>query len=347
MWGPLQIGGVSVEPGQRTVGRLPVTRRASGEMLELALHILRGHREGPTLGLFGTSHGDEAYAIEIIRATLAQLNPAEVRGTILAIPVGNPVAFESFTRTTGQGMNTDKNNMNRVFPGSPDGWLTEQIAHSISSQFVPQLDYLIDYHCGGLETGIDYILMEEREGEAGRISLELSRLYGTELLFQMKTPAHGGTLSEHAHSRGIPTVVAELGGCIPVRTGYLARCVQGARNIMIHLGMLDGRMHLPAEQLLMHRRMLVRPRSGGLFIPEVGFDRLGKTVPGGTVLGRVISPHTFEELDVLRAPYDETVLIMMRGVLSRVNPGDYGYILGDRASAEIIRHGAAKEVATT
>lgn len=76
--------------------------------------------------------------------------------------------------------------------------------------------------------------------------------------------------------------------------------------------------------------------NGGLFVPEVGFDRLGKTVKGGTVLARVISAHTFEELDVFKAPFEDTVMIMMRGELSRVNPGDYAYILGDLSSAEVI-----------
>ena len=65
-------------------------------------------------------------------------------------------------------------------------------------------------------------------------------------------------------------------------------------------------------------------------------DMLGQAVPKNAMLGRVISPHSFEELEVLKAPYEETVLIMLRGVLSRVNPGDYGYILGDRGTADVI-----------
>lgn len=317
---------------------LPVTRRSSGETLSLGLHTVQGQADGPTLGLFSTSHGDEAYAILVIREVLRRVDPARLKGRILAIPVGNPVAFESFTRTTGQGMNTDMNNMNRVFPGTPDGWLTQQMAHVVSTQFVAHLDYLLDFHCGGTETGIDYVLTHAGGGEIGERSRQLSRIYGTEILFEHAEAVHHNTLTDYAMSKGIPSVVVEVGGSVPGDAAYLEKCVQGVFNVMHELGMLEGKPVLPEKQYLMRRRVLVRPRYGGMFIPEVGFERLGKSVKGGTVLARVISPHSFEEFDVFIAPYEETIMIMMRGVLSRVNPGDYAYILGDFSSSEVFEN---------
>jgi predicted deacylase len=332
----MNIGSARVGRGQSGFGWIPVTRRSSGEMLSIGVHIVNGAEDGPVLGLFATSHGDEAYAIEVIRAAIQRLDPSAFRGAVVAIPVANPVAFESFTRATGQGMNTDKNNMNRVFPGSPDGWLTEQLAYAVSTGFLSRLDCLIDFHCGGMETAIDYMLIEDRADAIGEQELRLSKLYGTDLLFLMEKRVHSGTVTQYAHEQGIPAIVAELGGCFPLGNSYLDRCVQGVLNVMIGLGMIGGEAVLPREQVLMRDRALVRPRNGGLFIPEVGFDMLGQAVPKNAMLGRVISPHSFEELEVLKAPYEETVLIMLRGVLSRVNPGDYGYILGDRGTADVI-----------
>jgi predicted deacylase len=318
---------------------LPVSARASGETLSIGMHSVEGTSSGPTLGLFSTSHGDEAYATLIIREVLRRVDPSRLRGRVLAIPIGNPVAFESFTRTTGQGMNTDKNNMNRVFPGTPEGWLTEQMAHVVSTRFVSQLDYLLDFHCGGSETAIDYVLTHAGGGAVGERSRELSRAYGTEILFEHAAAVHGGTLTDHAMSRGVPSVIVESGGSpIASDAAYLEKYVQGVINVMIEVGMLDGEKVLPRQQSLMRRRVLVRPFNGGLFVPEVGFERLGLSVKGGTVLGRVISAHTFEEFDVFTAPYEHTVMIMMRGVVSRVNPGDYAYILGDLSSAEVFEN---------
>lgn len=324
------------KPG-RSLRWAPVTTRASGETLSLAIHTVQGAEPGPTLGLFSTSHGDEAFTVQVIKAVLERVDPAALRGTIRALPVGNPVAFESYTRSTGQGMNTDKTNLNRVFPGNPRGWLTEQIAHVISQEFVAGLDALIDFHCGNTETAIDYVLLEADASEVGSRSLELSKLCGSDRLYTAPTPEQSGTLTQYAKSLGIPSVIAQWGGNVADPAAYVDRCFVGIRNVMIHLGMLDGEVVLPRKQVMLSGpRTLLAPRHGGLFVPVIGFDRLGATVARGTVLGRVYSPHTFELLEELAAPYDETVVIMLRGALSRVNPGDYAYILCNGASAEPI-----------
>lgn len=327
----------SFATGGRSMRWAPVTTRASGETLSLAIHTLQGERAGPTLGLFSTSHGDEAFTVQVIRHVLEHIDPAELRGTIRAMPVGNPVAFESYTRVTGQGMNTDKTNLNRVFPGTPSGWLTEQIAHVISTEFVAGLDSLIDFHCGNSETAIDYILVEADDTPTGRESVKLSQLCATDLLYTAPTPEQYGTLSQYAKSLGIPTVIAQLGGNVPDPTAYIERCFVGIKNVLVHLGMIDGEIVLPERQtMLSGKRTLLAPHHGGLFVPEVGFDQLGKTLPRGTVLGRVYSAHTLEVIETLEAVYDQTVMIMLRGVTSRVNPGDYAYILGNGATGETL-----------
>lgn len=333
---------------QTTTGRsmrwAPVTTRASGETLCLAIHTLKGAQPGPTLGLFSTSHGDEAFTVRVIKAVLDRIDPASLRGTIRAMPVGNPVAFESFTRVTGQGMNTDKTNLNRVFPGNPNGWLTEQIAHVISTEFVAGLDALIDFHCGNTETAIDYVLLEKDDSEVGRLSTELSKVCGNPLMYTAPVPEQYGTLSQYAKSLGIPAVIAQWGGNVSDPGAYIERYFVGVRNVLVHLGMIDGEVVLPPRQVMLGgKRTLLAPRHGGLFVPEVGFDMLAKSVPKGTVLGRVYSPHTLEVLEELTAVYDETVLIMLRGVTSRVNPGDYAYILGNGATAEVIVNGEGGE----
>src|SRR3990170_8234593 len=100
----MKVGGRKVAPGTRDVIRLPVARRASGDDLHITVHVLNGAADGPVLGLSSTSHGDEAFSIETIRRVLESLDPSRIMGAVIAVPVLNPIAFESFTRTTGQGM---------------------------------------------------------------------------------------------------------------------------------------------------------------------------------------------------------------------------------------------------
>jgi len=343
----ISLGEAKVQAGKVGIGNIPVTRMARGETLKIPVHIVNGKENGPVLGIIATIHGDAAFGILAIRELLQRLKPAKMAGAVLAMPVANPVAFESFTRVTGAGMNTDKTNLNRVFPGQIDGWLTEQIAYHITKHFVNQVDYLIDFHSSGSEGAIDYTridLYPENEEHNKRV-FDVSKVFGYEILYVKKGPKEFlGTLTGLAAEKGIPAILAETGASdFYWRTEYLEKAVRGMMNVMKHIGILEGKPILPREQILLRSdrspRPVLRPRHGGLFIPGLDPSWLGKIVKKGTVLGRVISPYTFEVLDELVAPFDKSVIIMMRHGMSRVNPGDYAYTVGDASKAEILRNG--------
>jgi hypothetical protein len=258
----------------------------------------------------------------------------DFRGTVIGIPVANPLAFESATRATGQGWNTDMNNMNRVFPGSRNGWVTQRMAAIIAEEVVPHLDALIDYHCGG-STSINYTLINgDRTPEQRRI-LDYCRLMGTEFLFVHDENPFTGTLDLFAQSLGKLSVVAEQGGDL-LPDGFLDLSLRRIRNFMKGLGMIDGAPEFPESQLLMRRRVLPRIGHGGLFVPEHGVDVLAKIVAGGTVLGRVLDLHRLEMTEEITAPYERSAILMARTMMGRVNPGDYAYIIADADSGEEI-----------
>ena len=52
------------------------------------------------------------------------------------------------------------------------------------------------------------------------------------------------------------------------------------------------------------------------------------------MLGRVVDPYTFDELQVLSAPYDPTYLVLSRSPVTQVSPGDYGFMVADGATAK-------------
>src|SRR5947207_10488499 len=98
-----------------TYEKIPVTTLASGFELFIPLHRLEGRSPGPTIGLSAVVHGDEPLTNEIVRQVLSRIDPAELRGTILAVPIANPLGFESRSRNTP----IDMLDMKRNFPGSP------------------------------------------------------------------------------------------------------------------------------------------------------------------------------------------------------------------------------------
>jgi uncharacterized protein len=304
-----------------TYEKIPVATLASGFELFVPLHRLEGHNAGPTLGLSAVVHGDEPLTNEVIRQILLRIDPGELRGTLMAVPVVNTLAFESLTRHTP----IDQLDLNRNFPGGPDGWLSEQIAHVLGTRFVSQLDVHVDLHTGGVFPTVDYVYIFDR-------SRELSMAFGSTFLFEPSNP-YPGTFAIPAREKGIPFFTAELGGGSFLDAHYIEHGVRGVTNVMKQLGMLDGDIVRPAAQTIVTEMAVVRPHVGGMLHPEIGLDQLGKEVAGGTLLGRVISPHTFDTLEEIRAPFERGYMILLRAGMMRVHPGDYGYMVANAQSA--------------
>lgn len=316
---------LAVKPGERSSFRVPIARRASGETLSQHVHVARGRNDGPVLGLVAAVHGDAIYGSRIVIEAFNRLNLEELSGTVMAVPVANPVAFESHTRATGQGMNTDMNNMNRVFPGDKGGWITQKLAAGLSRYVLDHVDAVVDYHCGS-DTSIDYTLVSGNSTPAEKRVFDYTRLMATPFVFVHEKDPFTGTVDGYVRSRGKLSIVAEQGGNI-MQPGFLELSMQRVRNFLSGLGIVSDTPVLPEKQLLMRERYLVRIDHGGLFIPAVGIEALSTVVKGETLLGTVVDPHSMEVLQEIRAPYAESAILMSRPGLSRVNPGDYGYII--------------------
>jgi uncharacterized protein len=305
-----------------TVERIPVTRMSNGHDVELVVHVIRGSKDGPKLAMFGGIHGDEPLGTEAVRRVLKQIDPDALTGTIVAVPVANPYAFEAAKRVTP----VDGLNLNRIMPGDAGGSLTEQLAAQLARILDDGCTHFIDYHSGGNLACVDYSYVHQ----AGA---EMSRAYGCQILYDHES--YVGSATDYALARGIRSMVSELGGGMYNTEYYLDRAVSGSLNVLRTIGMLVGEV-TPArdDQVVVTTLTVLRPRVGGLLQAEVGADRLGEILPAGTVLGRIIDPSTFEELEVLRAPYDPTHLVLSRASVSQVSPGDYGFMVADGATAK-------------
>ncbi len=292
---------------------IPVTTLASGHRLTLPLHRVVGDQPGPTLGMLALIHGDEPLPNAVLRRVLSEVDPSKLKGTLLVMPVANPLAYEGQTRHTP----LDGINMNRYFPGAPDGYVTEQLAHTIVTKFLPQVQYIIDFHSGGTYPTVDYVYLS-------KVRPEMSFAFGSHLLYS--GPGYKGTLSGVSEEKNIPTVVVEIGGGGLLDGTYIERGVRGAFNVMKYLKMLDGTPQVPEKQTIVKEMGVIHPHVGGVLHPEIPLEQLGKIVSGGTILGRVISPYNFEELEVLKTPFARNYLILARGTIARVNPGDFAYM---------------------
>jgi predicted deacylase len=299
--------------------RIPVSVLASGAEVVLALHALAGQAgDGPTLGISAGIHGDEAVGVEILFHLRRRLDPAAMRGRVLLLPCANPLAYQGNSRNTP----LDMTNLNRVFPGDPHGWFTEQLADVITRRFLDGLDAYMDLHSGGAYPTVDYVYLFTDE--------RLSRAFGSRLLYR---PAHPyeGTAAGVVAGRGKPSMVIELGGGDVDQAEYVERGVRGIQNVMRALGMLPGPPEPPPPQTVLTEIAIIRPHAGGLLIPAV--TELGRELPADTVLGRIHHPQTFEELEAIRTPFRRNVTVLVHKTADVVEPGIYGYMIGNLDTA--------------
>jgi uncharacterized protein len=303
---------------------LPVSTLANGTHLTLPLLEITGSQPGPTVGLCASIHGDEHTGVEVIYRFVQGFDAAGLKGRLLIMPVANPLGFEAISRNTPM----DMLDINRQFPGDKDGWLTQQMAHVVAQQFLTKVDYLLDFHAGGLLPTVDYVYILNHE--------EMSRSFGSKLLYRpdpsLSGTVYGGTSSSLAQEMGCKAMTIELGGGIVDQGEYVNRGVTGIYNVLHTIGVVPGAPAPRPKQTVMHEIKIMRPHHGGILVPEV--TGMNVTVTGGQVLGRVVSPHTFETLETFTCPFEQGITVLLRQNVTKIQPGDYAYMIGNLANAE-------------
>jgi len=303
----------------RTYRPVQVATLASGMDLILPLHEITGDRDGPTLGISAAIHGEEAVGVEIIYRFVTSFDLDGLAGRLLVLPVANPFTYAANTRFTP----IDGGNLNRIFPGNHDGFLTEQLAYAVTEHFLRKIDIYVDLHAGGAYPTVDYVYILNAEN--------LSRAFGSRLLYRPREALAGTSISV-TRELNIPSVVVELGGGDVDQSEYVRRGIAGMANVLRTLKMLPGDPTPPPAQIVLREIATLRPHHGGLLLPEV--TEMGGEVRREQALGRVISPYSFEELEVIRCPFERGIVVLTQLTPNVVEPGIYGFMIGNLATAE-------------
>jgi predicted deacylase len=325
----LEMGGKTFQAGERGVVRLPVTVGLDGTELSHTVHVIVGQRPGPTLALVSTLHGDEWQTVEVVRRVVEDLQPEEMSGSLIAVPVANPIALAGRVRTTRGS--PDAPDLNQVFPGGP-GWFTQLLARPLAEEFLPKADYLIDLHGRGWGTNVEQIhfYTDHPDLDINAKGIEMARAFGISLLHKAdimgSMPQPRNFFGYAMGALGIPSIMVEIGGLgygREIEDVWINRGVQGVSNVMILLDILSGTMIRPKKVLEFPTILRIAISVAGYFEPAVDPEPLYREVKKGQVVGRVISPYTFEVLETLVSPVDGLVYLMSRG--NMVHPGEWGF----------------------
>ena len=201
--------------------------------------------EGPTALLTGGNHGDEYEGITSLLKLSGSLRAEDVSGRVIIVPCMNTPAVVAGKRTSG----LDGGNLNRSFPGNPNGSVTEKIADYFTRVMVPMCDVVLDLHSGGrtldiIPFGASHIL---ENPEQQRQALEGAKAFGAPyamMMFELDAASLFDTVVEE---QGKIFVATELGGGGTSTPETLAITERGIRNFLIHFGLMRGELELPAE----------------------------------------------------------------------------------------------------
>jgi len=304
---------------KHTIRFVPIASMSDGSTSGLHIHDIEGTLgDGLTLGINGVLHGNEVAGAHIILELARALAGVPFRGRLRLLPVANPHAFAANERFTP----VDWMNLNRVFPGDVGGTYSQQLAAVISREFLSTVDAVVDLHSGTDRPTVDYSYILNDEG--------LSRSTGSKILYRPSGEEGTmltGTSTVQLVEQGTPVTVIELGGGVIDQAPYVRRGVDALFNMMRYLGMVDGEVAEREDQIVINAIELIRPTQGGYI--EVEAPPLGDRIKGGDVLARIVSPYTFEELEVMHNPVEDGIMILSHLTRNIVQPGDYAFMVGN------------------
>jgi uncharacterized protein len=284
--------------------------------------------KGPTILLVSGNHGDEYEGQVTLMKLTRHLQPDHVKGRIIILTAANYPAAMAGTRTSP----IDHGNLNRTFPGNPDGGPTAMIAHFIESVLLPMADFVIDLHSGG--SSLMYIpsaLARRAKSKAQRArTIEVMQIFGAPVSMLIDAPqGEDRTLTGGADRVGIFHMGTELGGSGTVTPVALAVAEKGTARLLDHFGVLKKPLH--NEKPEKTRLVVVAGPSYYTYAPDNGlfepYVELGDDVKAGQAAGAVHFPDTpWREPTI--AHFERDGVIVCKRIPGRTERGDCLFHVG-------------------
>jgi uncharacterized protein len=260
-----------------------------------------GSADGPLLTVIAGVHGCEYAPMAAVRRWTRSLEARDLRGRVRAVPVLN---LPSFRARSPFVIPDDGKNLNRCFPGNPDGTLAERLAHATFTQLITGSDALIDAHAGDMVEALQPFALYDAGPTEAR-AREMATAYGLGYVIRQEPGpdrAVGGTTSASAAEIGIPAIIVESGGCGLVQQDAVDRHVRGLDRVLALLGIADGpAADDGAQPTYLTRFLWMSTTDAGWWEAAV---RPGEAVTEGQTLGTVSTLDGAQVLQTITAPAD-------------------------------------------
>lgn len=274
---------------------------ASHDRIEIPLFVAKGKKSGPTLLILGGEHGTELTGPEIIRRFIEDVDTEDLAGTVIGFPVVNVPAV----RTKQHSFPYDKwvwwndlNNLNRAWPGNPDGNIAECITHKIFNDFILKADAVISFHSTNFA---HYSEADIGSKESQKLCLDFGRIH--QIRFANVSPK---TSFKAPVLHGIPAILIELAPLREVNHKAISEGMTGLNNILISKKMKKGAIKKIKDQFIID---LSKPKQiqyissveDGILVREKPW---GAYLKKGDLIGRIYDLYKYREVQKLLSPAD-------------------------------------------
>jgi predicted deacylase len=300
------VGTATATRGQMSRGAIEVPS-GSDSALSIPVAVFHGSRPGPVLALVSGAHGTEYASIIALEKLIGLLNPSEISGTVIIVPLVNVPSFEQKVPHINP---VDGKSMNRMYPGSMSGTQTDRASFLITRQVVEQCDHLIDLHGGDLDESLRPYSYWTKTGneKQDQISREMVLAFGLDHIIissdRPRDPQASRYLENTATTRGKPSITVEAGHAGTTEADDVGALVNGCLGVMRYLKMLPGTATLVEHPVWIEKVVTVSSDQTGIFYPVV---RRGTYVGEGMKVGYV-TDYLGREVFVARAPVSGIVL---------------------------------------
>ncbi|MBM6581873.1 succinylglutamate desuccinylase/aspartoacylase family protein [Microvirga sp. BT689] len=312
----VEVGSARAEPGRTVRGSIPVTTLAGGGALEIPVVVINGTRPGPVLWVNGAIHGDEPEGPLCCQHLMREVRPEELSGTLVLIPVVNVPAYEAASR--GNPLDTFSYDMNRIYPGRPNGYLSERVAYAHFEWMTRVADMEISIHSGGAHSFLAPAMFTDERPE----SVELGTAMGPGWGCMMSSFNPKGSPMAAMAEAGKVGITVEYGGRSHTSPDLFAKVgrvlADAILNVMRHYRMIPGEAKYDENRTKGVQEALLAPESG-LFLPEPDIKFL-TPMKKGDKIGTIVNLFG-DELTTLHAPADGMIFGLR--ALPNVTTGDW------------------------
>lgn len=292
------VGTAIAQPGEVSRGSIPVTSTLGGGNLGIPVIVLNGRKPGPCVWVDGAIHGDEPEGPLACYFLAQEINVAELAGTLVLIPIMNVGAYEAAQR--GNPLDTFTYDMNRIYPGRPDGYLSERIVHAHKEWMIEVADYELSIHSGGNHSYLSATIFATEDVA----SQDLARAMGKGWKLVLKAISPKGNPMSVMAKAGKAGITVELGGrsaTSPKAFNQVGRILADAvLNALKHYDMLPGEAKYEEGSRYTGVQHALLASVSGTFVaePQIEFQKnMSKgdkiaTIYGiyGDVLGELFAP---------------------------------------------------------